>query len=185
VRKRTNSTRGVDVVGAHAEAHGAAVRTGVEVLEMRRRGERVQSLWTTGGEMPVGEVVVAAGVWTSRFASAPGVDIPIAAGKGYHLDVPAAAGDPQMPIWLHEDRVVVTPLGGRVRYAGTMELAGFDEAVSRRRVDAIRAAVERTLPTLAKRRTLEVWRGLRPCTPDGLPARPRRRQTTTVMAAQA
>ncbi len=39
---------------------------------------------------------------------------------------------------------------------------------------ATRAAVERTLPTLGKRRTLEVWRGLRPCTPDGLPviARP-------------
>ena len=161
--------RFVQAVGARAKAHGAAVRTGLEVLEMRRQGDRVQSLWTTGGEMPVGEVVVAAGVWTSRFASALGVDIPIAAGKGYHLDVPAASGDPQMPIWLHEDRVVVTPLDGRVRYAGTMELAGIDEAVSRRRVDAIRAAVERTLPTLARRRTLEVWRGLRPCTPDGLP----------------
>jgi D-amino-acid dehydrogenase len=26
------------------------------------------------------------------------------------------------------------------------------------------------LPGLVGRRTLEVWRGLRPCTPDGLPA---------------
>jgi D-amino-acid dehydrogenase len=161
--------RFVKAVGAYTEELGVAVRPGVEVLELRRQGERVQSLWTTDGEMPVGEVVVAAGVWTSRFASALGVDIPIAAGKGYHLDVPAADSDPQMPIWLHEDRVVVTPLGGRVRFAGTMELAGLDEAVSRRRVEAIRAAVGRALPALAQRPTLEVWRGLRPCTPDGLP----------------
>lgn len=161
--------RFVKAVGTHAHDLGVAVRTGVEVLELRRRGERVQSLWTTSGEMAVGEVVVAAGVWTPRFASALGIDIPIAAGKGYHLDVPAAGSDPQTPIWLHEDRVVVTPLGGRVRFAGTMELAGLDEAVSRRRVEAIRAAVHRTLPALAERPTLEVWRGLRPCTPDGLP----------------
>jgi D-amino-acid dehydrogenase len=161
--------RFVKAVGARAEELGATVRTGVEVLELRRQGGRVQSLWTTSGELPVGEVVVAAGVWTSPLASALGVEIPIAAGKGYHLDVPAADGDPRMPIWLHEDRVVITPLDGRVRFAGTMELTGLDEAVSRRRVDAIRAAVERTLPDLAQRRTLEVWRGLRPCTPDGLP----------------
>ena len=161
--------RFVKAVGARAETLGVSVRTGVEVLEMRRQGERVRSLWTTGGEMAVGEVVVAAGVWTSRFASALGVEIPIAAGKGYHVDVPAAEGDPQVPIWLHEDRVVITPLGGRVRFAGTMELAGLNEAVSRRRVDAIRAAVGRALPALAQRPTLEVWRGLRPCTPDGLP----------------
>ena len=161
--------RFVKAVGARAEALGVAVRTGVEVLELRRQGKRVQSLWTTAGEMTVGEVVVAAGVWTPRFASALGIDIPIAPGKGYHLDVPAADSDPQMPIWLHEDRVVVTPLGGRIRFAGTMELGGLDEAVSRRRVEAISTAVGRALPALAQRQTLEVWRGLRPCTPDGLP----------------
>jgi D-amino-acid dehydrogenase len=70
---------------------------------------------------------------------------------------------------LHEDRVVITPLDGRVRFAGTMELSGVNHDVSRRRVDAIGAAVGRFLPSLASRPSVHVWRGLRPCTPDGLP----------------
>ena len=144
-------------------------RTGVEVLELRRHGSRIDSLWTTAGDIAVDEVVVAAGVWSPGFASTLGVELPIEAGKGYHVDVPAAVGDPELPIWLHEDRVVITPLGDRVRFAGTLELSGLDQDVSKRRVDAIGAAVARHLPELAARPAVDVWRGLRPCTPDGLP----------------
>ena len=36
-------------------------------------------------------------------------------------------------------------------------------------VKAVGRAAERGLPSLRGRRVLEVWRGLRPCTPDGLP----------------
>ena len=65
--------------------------------------------------------------------------------------------------------MVITPLGERVRFAGTLELSGLDHDVSRRRVDAISDAVGRLFPALAGRPTMGVWRGLRPCTPDGLP----------------
>jgi D-amino-acid dehydrogenase len=37
------------------------------------------------------------------------------------------------------------------------------------RVDAIAAAAARTLRLPADAHTVAVWRGLRPCTPDGLP----------------
>jgi len=121
--------RFVAAVGSEARAAGVEIRTGIEVLELRKSGGRVDSLWTTGGDIPIGELVIAAGVWTSRFGSQLGVELPIEAGKGYHVDVPSG-DDPELPIWLHEDRVVITPLDGRVRFAG---------------------------------------RGLRPCTPDGLP----------------
>jgi hypothetical protein len=40
--------------------------------------------------------------------------------------VPSGDGDPELPIWLHEDRVVITPLDGSVRFAGTMELSGVN-----------------------------------------------------------
>jgi D-amino-acid dehydrogenase len=58
---------------------------------------------------------------------------------------------------------------GRLRLAGTLELTGTDRGVDARRVEAIVAAVRRALPEFGSRRTLDVWRGLRPCTPDGLP----------------
>jgi D-amino-acid dehydrogenase len=161
--------RFVTAVGNEARAAGVDIRTGVEVLELRRSGGRVDSLWTTAGDIAIGELVVAAGVWTPQFSSQLGVELPIEAGKGYHVDVPSGADDPELPIWLHEDRVVITPLDGRVRFAGTMELSGVNHDVSRRRVDAIGAAVGRVLPGLASRPSAHVWRGLRPCTPDGLP----------------
>jgi D-amino-acid dehydrogenase len=159
----------VTAVGNEARTAGVDIRTGVEVLELRRSGDRIDSLWTTAGDIAVGELVIAAGVWTPRFGSQLGVDLPIEAGKGYHVDVPSGTDDPSLPIWLHEDRVVITPLDGRVRFAGTMELSGVNHDVSRRRVDAIGAAVGRAFPSLASRPSAHVWRGLRPCTPDGLP----------------
>jgi D-amino-acid dehydrogenase len=161
--------RFVTAVGHEAWQAGVDIRTGVEVLELRRSGGRIDTLWTTAGDIAIGELVVAAGVWTPGFSSQLGVELPIEAGKGYHVDVPSGDGDPELPIWLHEDRVVITPLDGVVRFAGTMELSGVNHDVSRRRVDAIGTAVGRALPSLASRPPVHVWRGLRPCTPDGLP----------------
>src|SRR6185295_9824694 len=51
--------RFVQAVGRTAMEKGVAVRTGVEVLELRRRGRRIESLRTTAGELRTGEVVLA------------------------------------------------------------------------------------------------------------------------------
>jgi D-amino-acid dehydrogenase len=161
--------RFVEAVGAQAADAGAEIRTGVEVLGLRRRGKKIDSLWTTAGELVADQVIIAAGVWSAELARSLGVRIALEGGKGYHVDVERRPGDPELPIWLDESRVVITPLDGRLRLAGTMELTGTDRGVDPRRVEAIVAAARRALPRLGSRRTLEIWRGLRPCTPDGLP----------------
>jgi D-amino-acid dehydrogenase len=148
---------------------GAEVRTRVEALGFRRRTGRVEAVETTAGELPAGEVVLAAGAWTPSLAAELGVYVPLEAGKGYHVDLAPGEGDPDLPVWLNETRVIVTPLEGRLRLAGTLELSGLDLGIDRRRVAAIVRAAERGLPHLRGRRVLEVWRGLRPCSPDGLP----------------
>jgi D-amino-acid dehydrogenase len=159
----------VESVGALAADEGVEVRTGVEVLGVRRRGTRIDSLWTTAGDLVADELVVAAGVWSAGLARRLGVRLPLEGGKGYHVDVEARHGDPELPVWLHESRVVITPLDGRLRLAGTLELTGTDRDVDGRRVDAILTAARQAMPGFGSRRTLETWRGLRPCTPDGLP----------------
>jgi D-amino-acid dehydrogenase len=161
--------RFVLATGAWATELGTDIRNGVEVLGVRRHGDRVQSLWTTRGDISVGTVVVATGVWSPELARDFGARLPIEGGKGYHVDLEAREGDPELPIWLHESRVVITPLGARVRLAGTLELTGTDDAVDARRVRAITDAVGRALPAFHERGATHVWRGLRPCTPDGLP----------------
>ena len=161
--------RFVLAVGAWAAELGTHMRMRSEVLGVRRHGRRISALETSDGALLVDEVVLAAGVWSGRLARELDVSLPLEGGKGYHVDLEAQAGDPGLPIWLHESRVVITPLGARVRLAGTLELTGTDERIDQRRVDAIVRAATRAVPAFAGRPRLHVWRGLRPCTPDGLP----------------
>jgi D-amino-acid dehydrogenase len=155
----------VEAVGRAAAAAGTAIRTGVEVRRLRP-GPVVE---TSEGELRPGIVVLAAGAWSSRLARGLGVFLPLEGGKGYHVDLEPAPGDPKVPLFMQEARTIATPLRDRLRLSGTMELAGLDLSISERRVNAIRRALRRVLGDDSGRRVLETWAGLRPCTPDGLP----------------
>jgi D-amino-acid dehydrogenase len=159
----------VRAVGAQATTHGLVVRTGVEALELRHRDDRVESVWTTAGEVRAGQVILAAGAWSAALARDLPLVLPVEGGKGYHVEFDADPGDPEVPTWFQEDRVVVTPMPGRLRVAGTLELAGVDERIDHRRIDAIVRAAQTGLPGFGPRAVKRVWRGLRPCSPDGLP----------------
>jgi D-amino-acid dehydrogenase len=82
--------------------------------------------------------------------------------------------------------VIATPLPGRLRLAGTLELAGLDLSVDQVRLGAIVRAAKRVL-ALGDRRVVHVWRGLRPCPPDGLPiiGRPSALQNVIVATGHA
>jgi D-amino-acid dehydrogenase len=140
----------------------------VEVIGVRRRGGRIGAVEMSAGELRPGSVVVAAGAWTprSRFTRDLDFFIPVQGEKGYHV---ADAGRSPDPRFMQESRVIATPLAGRLRLAGTFELAGLDLSIEARRTDAIVAAARRVLPRLGAARVLELWCGLRPCAPDGLP----------------
>jgi D-amino-acid dehydrogenase len=84
---------------------------------------------------------------------------------------------------LAEAKVGITPFEERVRFAGTLELAGLDLSVRTERLGAIREAVARALPALAAAEPLEIWRGLRPLTPDDLPVIGRPRGLANVVVA--
>ncbi|MBE2225540.1 MAG: FAD-dependent oxidoreductase, partial [Anaerolineae bacterium] len=77
------------------------------------------------------------------------------------------------PLLLTDAKVAVTPLAEGIRFAGTLEMTGLDLAVNQRRVAAMRRAVPDYLPEFALGEEpieqIEVWAGLRPCSPDGLP----------------
>ena len=60
-------------------------------------------------------------------------------------------------------------MGDLLRFGGTLELAGMDLSVSARRVEALRRSASGYIVDTERLELLEIWRGLRPCTPDGLP----------------
>ena len=152
-----------------AAAHGAELRTGVEILRLRRTNGAISGLDTTDGLLRAGSVVLAAGTWTRELAGQVGVHVPLEPAKGYHLETDSAPLQAGIPIYMEEARVIATPLGGRLRLAGTLELAGLDLRVDHVRLGALLDAARRTLVLPERTRTVKVWRGLRPCAPDGLP----------------
>jgi D-amino-acid dehydrogenase len=163
-----DSLRFVEAVAAAAKAEGAEIRTGVEVRRLRRLDGAV-ALETSEGELRLSTAVLAAGAWTRQLAHSAGVYLPLEGGKGYHVDLEGSATDPRIPVWLQASWAIATPLPGRLRLAGTLELAGLDLTIDRLRAEAVRQGGERGLRGLEGRRVMDVWAGLRPCTPDGLP----------------
>jgi D-amino-acid dehydrogenase len=159
----------VRVVGRAAEQLGVEIRTRTEVLSLHAERGRISRVETTAGSMAAETIVLAAGAWTPRLAHGLSLSIPVEGGKGYHVDYETADGDPRIPILLKEAHVVATPLPGRLRLAGKLELVGLDLSVDRRRIAAIERSARRHLRGLEGRSLLDVWRGLRPCAPDGLP----------------
>lgn len=162
---------------------GAKVQSGTEV-RLRADGRKVTVETPTWRAQPQ-LLVVAAGVWSALLLRGVGVRLPVVPAKGYSITVDGQAG-PCCPLMLTEARVAVTPLRGpdgspRVRLAGTLELGVWDSQPRSRRVDAIRKAVGRYLQLDPQGG--EVWAGLRPCTPDGLPVVGRPRALDNLLVA--
>jgi D-amino-acid dehydrogenase len=166
----------VNGLASLARARNVEILTGQDVLTLERDGARVARVVTTRGEFTADEFVLAAGAWSPLVAKPLGLRLPVQAAKGYSVTVECPPDFGSLPLLLSEAKVAITPLGGgRLRFAGTLELAGLDLSVNMRRVAAILRAVERFLPGLTDAKLIETWRGLRPLTPDDLPilGRPR------------
>lgn len=172
----------VQAIGKAAAEAGADIQRGIEVFALGRRNGEVE-ISTSTGALRAKTVVLAAGAWTPGLARQLGLFTPVEGGKGYHIDLRATADDPKLPVMLNETRVIATPLPGRLRLAGTLELAGLDLSVDRVRVEAIRRSAGQAVSGLERREVVEVWRGLRPCTPDGLPIIGRPEGTEDVVIA--
>ena len=156
-------------LASHVGSRGVDVRTGTDVTGFEISGRKITSVRTTKGEFAADQVVLAAGSWSPTIARELRLKIPVQPAKGYSITMPRPEGAPSVPLLLIEAKVGVTPIGDRLRLAGTLELAGLDLTINDRRVEAIRRGAATFLDGLEAAATGEVWRGLRPCTPDGLP----------------
>jgi D-amino-acid dehydrogenase len=151
-----------------AEEAGAEVVTGAEALSLEPASRGVRVL-TTKGWFGAGQVVLAAGAWTPFLARGLGLRLPIEPAKGYSVDVDRPEDFPEMPLYLGDAHVVLTPLGDALRLGSTLELSGWDMRVRPKRVAYLRAGGERAIGLAADGPVRQVWRGPRPVTPDGLP----------------
>ena len=151
-----------------AEEAGATVVTGAEALTLEPAPQGVRAV-TTRGSFAAGQVVLAAGAWTPFLTRGLGVRLPVQPAKGYSVDVDRPSDFPELPLYLGDAHVVLTPLGDALRLGSTLELAGWDMRVRPRRIAYLRAGGERAIGLPADGPFRQLWRGPRPVTPDGLP----------------
>lgn len=148
---------------------GGSIVEETEVFGAEVSQRKVLGLRTNRGPVPGDQFVVAAGAWTGTLTGRMGYRLPVEPAKGFSITYEAPQDAVRHPILLEEARVAVTPMGGALRLAGVLELCGFDDAVPLRRLDAMERDFTTFLPSLGRLSVREIWRGFRPCTPDGLP----------------
>ena len=142
-----------------------------EVNGFARESSLINAVKTSRGDFVADEYVLCGGSWSPTIASDLDLKLPMQAGKGYSLTLPKPRQLPEICAILTEARVAVTPMGTSLRFGGTMEIAGLNEDVNPARVEGIIKSVARYYPdfTAGDFKGIQPWRGLRPCSPDGLP----------------
>jgi len=151
------------------EARGVTVREHCEVKGFVRERGRARALMTERGEMTADAFVVAAGALTPRLGRFLGCKVPIQPGKGYSITMDRPARCPTIPLIFEEHRVAVTPMRTGYRLGSTMEFAGYDTTLNRRRLDILRRGAEHYLHEPFGEPVREEWYGWRPMTPDSVP----------------
>jgi D-amino-acid dehydrogenase len=144
-----------------------------EVTDFRLERDRslCAAQLSDGTEIEADEFVLAGGSWSPTVAAKLALELPMQAGKGYSLTLPNPRQLPQLCTILTEARVAVTPMGSSLRVGGTMEIAGLNEDINPVRVRGIVKALPKYYPAFRAEdfAGIQPWRGLRPCSPDGLP----------------
>jgi D-amino-acid dehydrogenase len=115
--------------------------------------------------------IMAGGAWLPELTRMVGIRLPLMAGKGYSITKEAPLRSLRIPAILCEARVAITPMGKRMRFGGTMEIAGINHRVNINRVKGIVESIPAYFPNLRVDlpEPKNIWYGFRPCSPDGLP----------------
>lgn len=153
------------------EALGVEMHWETEVQGWHAEQERLRAVRTSKGEFEANEFVLCGGVWSKALAQQLNLRIPLQAGKGYHIELENPRQLPTLCSVFAEARMAVTPMGGRLRFGGTMEITDLDHAISHRRVQRMIEAACKYFPEFSVEdfEDVEPWSGLRPCSPDGMP----------------
>lgn len=156
---------------AYVRNAGATLLENRAVTGFGKSGGQVTSVQTAKGAVPVDAVVVAGGAWSPVISRQLGLNLSLQGGKGYSFMLRNVANNVRIPAIMLEARATATPMGTDLRFAGTLEVAGTDMTVNMNRVRGIVQSINQYYPDIPVEmpKTETVWRGLRPCSPDGLP----------------
>lgn len=150
---------------------GVKIVKNTEVTKILHDKGKITSLVAGGEQYSADHYVLAGGSWSPEIAKRAGFKIPLMPGKGYSFLVDDTAKNMHIAALLCEAKVSVTPMGGRIRFGGTMEIDAINDRINLNRVRGIVESIPKYFPDLHPDlpATKDIWYGFRPCSPDGLP----------------
>ena len=137
-----------------------------KVTEIHPLGGSVEVRCAEGDCARFEQVVLAAGAHSQGLLQSLGISAPLISERGYHLEYEATLSI-NRPVCSIAHGFYVSPMTGRIRAAGTVELGGVSAPPSNYRWEAIDRTMRawfQELPGAHSR-----WMGHRPSTPDSLP----------------
>ncbi|MCC7411902.1 MAG: D-amino acid dehydrogenase [Gammaproteobacteria bacterium] len=157
-----------------ARREGVDFQHATTVQALRCEQGRFHAIETSAGSLSADACVIAAGSYTPLLARAVGVRVPVRPVKGYSLSIAMQGwnGPPRVPLVDEGLHIAATPLGERLRIAGTAEFTGYDLSLPERRVEHLFRVARELYPALAgivDRAGIDPWCGLRPMSCDGVP----------------
>jgi D-amino-acid dehydrogenase len=155
----------------YLKKEGVVFHTGKKINKVVVESKQIKKVVADDLEIEGDVFVMAAGSWMPELMKMIGLNLSLVPGKGYSFTIDHPVQKLNVPAILCEARVAITPMNGRMRYGGTMEINAINKKVNMKRVQGIVESVADYLPGLALDMPAkeDVWYGFRPCSPDGLP----------------
>ena len=151
---------------------GVQFISNTSIVSFDIKGSKVEALRTsTENRIPTEKILISSGSWTGLLLKKAGVKIHLQDGKGYSITLRETKNRPRIPTILSEAKVAITPMGNDLRIGGTLELSGLSQRISQMRVKGIIESIPAYYKNLevSFAEKAPVWKGYRPCTPDGMP----------------
>jgi glycine/D-amino acid oxidase-like deaminating enzyme len=160
-------------------ARGASLAR-AEITGLQANGGGIE-LSGPGFHVKAKTAVIAAGARSRVLAAQAGDRIPLESERGYHLEFSTDAPLLNRPVCPVDLGFYMTPMAGRLRVAGTVELGGFAAPPNPGRLALLDRGVRQFFPNLGK--PSSQWLGFRPSLPDSRPVIGRSRRSTAVIHA--
>ena len=153
---------------------GGRVLVNTNIKKILIHKGKVNGVITDRAILETKRVVVAAGSWSHSLLKQVGLRLPVRPVKGYSLTLDTAGldGKPKLAVIDESIHTALTPLGNRIRIAGTAEFAGFNDDIHPKRITYLNETLKAIYPKLYSQLDLEegrLWYGFRPMSADGLP----------------
>ena len=122
---------------------------------------------TNSGNFNFEKIVLAWGAFSKKLTDQLGEKIPLDTERGYHIHYKKMDHLLKRPVIFLDRGFGMTPMNQGLRAVGTVELGGFDNPISKKRIDYIDKCAKELLPQLGEFQ--DEWLGFRPTLPDFLP----------------